>query len=191
MDFGRGLDMQVKPQKNVNALEQTFWRLDPEHTSVEFSVRTLFFFTVRGRLALLGGNVVLDEANIGGSSVEATIRSSSVDTGSKRRDAYFRSDSFLDANQYPEILFQSSSVEPGKDRDTLRVNGFLKIRGHHETVQFNVDQVDRSRSPNGEEVIYYVATTEIDRSAFGIPAGHRLIGRSVKALINLQAIRKV
>lgn len=181
--------MQVKPQKNVN--QQTFWRFDPEHTSVEFSVRTLFFFTVRGRLAVLGGNIVLDEANIGGSSVEATIRSSSVVTGNKRRDAYFRSASFLDANQYPDILFQSSSVEPGTDRDTLRVTGSLKIRGHHGTVQFNVDLIDRSRSPNGEEVIYYGATTEIDRAAFGIHSGRRLIGRTVKAWINLQAVRKV
>ena len=109
--------MQVKPQKNINANERTLWRFDPEHTTVEFSVRTLFFFTVRGRLSVLDGNIVLDETNIGGSSVEATVKSGSVDTGNKRRDAYFRSASFFDSNLYPEIEFRSSSVAPGKDRD--------------------------------------------------------------------------
>jgi polyisoprenoid-binding protein YceI len=183
--------MQAKPQKDVDDIERILWRFDPEHTSVEFSVRTLFFFTVRGRLAVLDGNIVLDEGNIDGSSVEATVRSGSVDTGNKRRDAYFRSASFLDSNLYPEIEFRSSSVARGKDRDTFLVDGSLKIRGHHRTVQFNVDQFDRSRSPNGEEVIYYVASTEIDRSAFGIPGGRRFIGRSVKAWINVQANRRL
>ncbi|HEX6729066.1 MAG TPA: YceI family protein [Pyrinomonadaceae bacterium] len=182
--------MQVKPQKNIDAMERTLWRFDPEHTTVEFSVRTLFFFTVRGRLVVLDGNIVLDEANSGGSSVEATVKSGSADTGNKRRDAYFRSASFFDSNLYPEIEFRSSSVAPGKDRDTFLVDGSLKIKGHTRTVQFNVDQFDRSRSPDGEEVIYYLATTEIDRSAFGIHGGRRLIGRTVKAWINVQANRR-
>ena len=183
--------MQVRPQKNIDAMERTLWRFDPEHTTVEFSIRTLFFFTVRGRLTGFDGNIVLDEANSGGSSVEATVKSGSVDTGNKRRDAYFRSASFFDSNLYPEIEFRSSSVAPGKDRDTFLVDGSLKIKGHTRTVQFNVDQFDRSRSPDGEEVIYYLATTEIDRSAFGIHGGRRLIGRSVKAWINVQANRRI
>jgi polyisoprenoid-binding protein YceI len=183
--------MQMKPQKNLNTAERTVWRLDPAHTSVEFSVKTFFFFTVRGRLAVRDGNIVLDEARIGESSVEATFKSDSVETGSKRRDAYFKSAGFLYADHYPDIEFRSSSVKAGNDRDTFLVEGLLKIRGHHETVQFNVDQFDRSRSPNNEEVIYYVATAEIDRSVFGIHAGHRLIGRSVKAWVNVQANRRI
>ena len=183
--------MQAKPQKDLNDIERTVWRFDPEYTTVEFSVRSLFFFTVRGRLAVVDGNIVLDETNIGRSSVEATVKSSSVDTGNKRRDAYFRSASLLDADQYPDIEFRSSSVAPGKDRDTFLLEGSLKIKGHHRTVQLHVDQFDRSCSPTGEEVIYYVATTEIDRSAFGVPSGRRLIGRSVKAWINVQAIRRI
>jgi polyisoprenoid-binding protein YceI len=190
LEFSKGLDMQANPQKNVPAMERSVWHLDPEHTSVEFSVKTFFVFTVRGRLAVVDGNIVLDETNIGQSSVEATVKSGSVDTGNKRRDAYFRSASLLDASQYPDIEFRSSSVAPGKDRDTFLVDGSLTIKGHTRTVQFNVDQFDRSRSPNGEEVIYYLATTEIDRSAFGIHGGRRLIGRSVKAWINVQANRR-
>lgn len=183
--------MQANPQKNVPAIERTVWRLDTAHTSVEFSVKTFFFFTVRGRLAVREGHIVLDEDRIGESSVEATFKSGSVDTGNKRRDAYFRSASFFDSNLHPEIEFRSSSVAPGKDRDTFLVDGSLKIKGHTRTVQFNVDQFDRSRSPNGEEVIYYLATTEIDRSAFGIHGGRRLIGRSVKAWVNVQANRRI
>jgi polyisoprenoid-binding protein YceI len=183
--------MQANPQKNVPAIERTVWRLDTAHTSVEFRVKTFFFFTVRGRLALRDGNIVLNEARISESSVEATFKSDSVDTGSKRRNAYFKSAGFLSADHYPDIEFRSSSVEAGKDRDTLLVEGHLKIRGHHRTVQLHVDQFDRSRSPNGEEVIYYVAATEIDRSAFGIPSGRRLIGRRVKAWINVQANRRI
>jgi polyisoprenoid-binding protein YceI len=142
---------------------------------------------VKGRLAVLDGTIVLDDSDIARSSVIATIRADSISTGAKRRDKHLRSSAFLDAVKYPNVLFESSSVGHGDDRDMLRVKGRLTVAGKSIPVELAVSEVDRSRSPQGEEVIYYCATTELDRFEFGIRSGRGVIGRSLKVTINVQA----
>src|SRR6185295_4382491 len=181
--------MQVQSQKSVSGKAQTIWRFDPSHTSIEFSIRNLFFFNVRGRLTALEGTLVLDEDEIQRSSVKATIKADSIETGVARRDAHLQAASFLGADSWPTIEFQSSKVGPGKDRDMLAVTGLLTIKDKSSEVVLDVMEIDRSKSPQGELVVYYLATTELDRFAFGINYGRGMIGRTVKVTINAQAIR--
>ena len=181
--------MQVQPRRTVDSGNQTVWRFDPSHSTVEFSIKN-FFFTVKGRLTVLEGTIVLDEADIRGSSVTATIKADSIATGLRRRDAHLRSADFLRASDYPNIQFQSSSVGPGKDRDMLGIKGSLTVRGKSKEVLLDVTEVDRSKSPLGEEVIYYSGTTELDRFAFGINPWRGVIGRTLKVTINVQASRE-
>ena len=169
---------------------QTVWVIDPAYTTVEFKVKNLFFFTVEGRLTEFAGRIVLDEGDVRRSSVEATIKAASVSTGNPRRDAHLRSADFLDAERHPEIHFRSASVEKGRDRDALVVTGPLTILGKTRDVILNVTVVDRSRSPRGEEVVYYTALAEADRYDFGIAYGRGVIGRALKIRIQVQAVRE-
>jgi polyisoprenoid-binding protein YceI len=164
------------------------WIFDPSHTTVEFSVKNLFFFEVKGRMQALDGTIVLDEDDITRSSVVVRLSADSITTGVKRRDKHLLSRSFLDAGKHPDVLFQSSSVGPGNDRDMLRVKGSLTVAGKSRTVELDVSEVDRSRSPQGEEVIYFCGTTELDRFDFGIDYGRGVIGRLLKVTINVQAM---
>jgi polyisoprenoid-binding protein YceI len=156
---------------------------------VEFSVRN-FLFTVKGRINVLEGVIVLDEGDIARSSVNATMSAVSINTGIARRDAHLRSADFLNADIHPQILFESTSVGPGRDRDVVSVKGWLTVAGKRSEVELEVSEVDRSRSPRGEEVIYYCATTEIDRTRFGINYGPGVIGNKLKITINVQANRQ-
>src|SRR5687768_16509038 len=113
----------------VRSETQTVWTIDRTHSSVEFSVKNFFFFIVKGRFTEFAGNIVLDQADIGGSSVEVAIKAASIDTGIKRRDVHLRSGDFLEAERYPHIRFQSTKIEAGRDRDTLRLTGSLTIKG--------------------------------------------------------------
>lgn len=182
--------MQPQAAKMFESGTQSIWHFEPSHTTVEFSIRNLFF-TVSGRLKVLLGAILLDETDIARSAVKATINAASVNTGIKRRDAHLRSSDFLQADHHPNIEFQSSSVGPGKDRDMISISGSLTIRGISKEIVLDVSEVDRSRSPHGEEVIYYCATTQIDRFAFGINYGRGVIGRTLKVTINVQASRQI
>jgi len=181
--------MQVKTQRSSG--RQGVWVFDPSHSTVDFSIKNLFFFTVKGRLAVLDGTIVLDEADIKRSSVVATLSANGIATGIKRRDEHLRSRTFLDAGNFPNVVFQSSSVGSGDDRDVLRIRGSLTVAGKSGPVELAVSEVDRSRSPQGEEVIYYCATTNLDRFEFGIRYGRGIIGRSLKVTINVQASRSL
>lgn len=165
---------------------QRVWHFDPAYSTVEFVVRNLWY-NVKGRFNVLEGVIVLDEDDVRRSSITATIKASSIDTGNKRRDAHLQSADFFDAERFPDIQFKSERVERGKDRDSLDLDGTLIVKDKHVPVALAVNEMDRSRSPKGEEFIYYSATTELDRFAFGINHWRGLIGRRLKVTINIQA----
>lgn len=167
----------------------TTWTIDPQYASVEFSAK-LLFFTINGRLTEFSGKITLDENDIFRSSVEAAMKASSVSTGVKRRDSHLRSKDFLDAAEHPEIHFQSVSAGRGRDRDMLRVNGNLAIKGKSREIAVDVTITDRSRSPYGDEILYFTAVTEIDRFDFGIKYARGLIARPIKILIQAQATKR-
>jgi polyisoprenoid-binding protein YceI len=179
----------MDPQMAENRI-RNYWVIEPRYTTVQFSVRNFFFLTVTGSFNDFTGRVTLDENDIRRSSVEVVIKAASINTGLKRRDDHLRSSDFLDVDKYPEIRFQSTSVEKGRDRDALRVTGTLNIKGQSKETVLNVTETDHSRSPQGEEVAYYVALTQIDRHDFGISYGRGLIGRNVQVTVQVQATKQ-
>jgi polyisoprenoid-binding protein YceI len=176
--------MQVQKQSSG----QSVWELDPDHSSVEFKVKKLFFLTVTGRMTKINGSIILDEESLKASSVEASIDAASISTGNQQRDAQVRS-AFLGVSDYPVIHFRSSEVGRGRDRDMLTVKGVLTVRDRNKDIVLDVTEVDRSKSPNGEEVIYYVAETELNRFDFGVHAWRGVVGQKLKVVINVQANR--
>lgn len=165
---------------------QCAWHFDPAYTTVEFVLRNLWF-KVRGRFSDLEGMIVLDEHDVSRSSVTAIIKAASIDTGNKRRDGHLLRGDFFDVENFPEIEFRSTSIKRGKDRDSLDLEGELTIKDKTIPIALAVNEMDRSRSPCGEEFVYYSATTELDRCAFGLNYGRGLIGRRVRVHINVQA----
>lgn len=162
------------------------WTFDPAYSTVEFSIRNLWF-TVHGRFGAVEGSIVLDQSDLSRSSVTAVIKADSIDTGNRRRDAHLRTRDFFDVENFPDIEFRSTKVERGRDRDSLNLEGHLTIKGKTQAVKLDVNEMDHSRSPRGEEFVYYSATTELDRFAFGFDYGRLLIGRTLKVTINVQA----
>jgi polyisoprenoid-binding protein YceI len=157
---------------------------------VKFSVKKLFFLTVSGRLTDVDGAIVFNENDISASLVQATIGAASIDTGNKRRDAQLRSPSFLDSDKYPLIEFQSTEVGRGTDRDMFVVKGALRIKDATKEVSLTVTEVDRSKAPDGTEVVYYLAEAVVDRYDFDLKAWPGLIGKKLKVTIDVQANRE-
>ena len=171
----------------IDRASQRVWHFDPAYTTVEFSIRNLWFKVI-GRFKELEGAIVLDEDDVSRSSVTATIKAASIDTGNKRRDAHLLSPAFLDVENFPEIEFKSTRVGRGKDRDSLDLEGELTIKNKTLPIALAVNEMDRSRSPRGDEFVYYSATADIDRCAFGINYGRGIIGRRLRVNINVQAV---
>ena len=180
----------MEPLKASQQTAAAVWIVDPKYTTVQFSIKLLFFFTVEGSFTDLAGTITRDEADIRRSSVDVVIKAASIETGNRRRDAHLRSEAFLDVKAHPEIRFQSVSVESGRDRDTLRILANLTVRGKSRELALVVEEVDHSRSPQGDEIDYYAALIEIDRFDFGIKSLRGIIGRALKVKIQVQAVKQ-
>ena len=94
------------------------WKIDPQHSSAQFSVRHLAISTVRGAFSKVTGTVVLDDKDITKSTVDVTIDVSTVDTREPNRDNDLRSDKFFDVAHYPTMTFKSKKVEQLTDATT-------------------------------------------------------------------------
>ena len=178
----------MQPKEQIATSNQELWAVDPSHTTVEFAVKNFWIFTVKGSLEVREGTIVRDP-DLSRSSVSILMNSASVNTRNKQRDAHLRAAVYLDADRYPEIRFESTKVERGMDRDTLRVTGSLTIKGASKEIVLDVNEIDRSCSPSGEHVEYYTATTSLHRRDFKIDAMPLVVGGKVDITINLQATR--
>src|SRR5690242_14911984 len=87
---------------------KSIWKLDPAHTSVQFSAKHMMISTVRGQFKNVIAEVDWDEQDVTKSSVVATIDASSLVTGVDMRDNHLRSADFLHVEQYPDVTFKST-----------------------------------------------------------------------------------
>jgi polyisoprenoid-binding protein YceI len=83
--------------------------------------------TIRGRFQELEVDVDFDERAPDRSSVVARIATASITTNQERRDAHLKSADFFDVENYPELLFKSTSIARISDRD-YQITGDLTIR---------------------------------------------------------------
>ena len=115
------------------------WKIDPQHSSAQFSVRHMAISTVRGAFSKVNGTLVLDDKDVTKSTLDVTIDVSTVDTREPARDNDLRSDKFFDVAHFPTMTFKSKKVEqiaPGK----LKVTGDLTIRGTTKEAVLDVEQ---------------------------------------------------
>ncbi|MEM9313410.1 MAG: YceI family protein [Pseudomonadota bacterium] len=116
--------------------------IDRTHANMGFSVPHMGLSNYVARFATYDVSVDLDPENIAASSVSVTIDAGSITTdydgdykGTHANSPFdswdedlARSDKFFDADNYPQISFVSTSVEP-LGSDQLRINGDLTLRG--------------------------------------------------------------
>jgi polyisoprenoid-binding protein YceI len=116
----------------------TTWNLDPVHSVAEFKVKHMMISNVKGQFTGVAGVLTLDENDIAGSRVEATMDASTINTREAQRDTHLKSADFFDVEQFPTLSFRSTQVKRTGD-DELAVTGDLTIHGVTRQVTFPVE----------------------------------------------------
>jgi len=173
-----------------SALAADEYKIDPVHSTVAFSVKHMVVNTVHGRFNDYAGQILFDEKDPSKSSVNVTIKSASVNTDNSQRDGHLKSPDFLDAQKFPEITFQSKSVD--KTNDGFVAHGVLTIRG----VSKNVDLPFKLNGPinvGGNGLLGAEASLTINRQDYGVAwsktldSGGLVVANEVKIDINVEA----
>ncbi len=173
------------------AAEEHF-TIDPPHTFPNFTVNHLGFSTMHGRFDKTKGTITMDkEAKTG--SVDVVIDASSISTGFHKRDDDLLSPGFLDAVEFPDITYKSTSVKLNGDATGGTVQGNLTIKGVTKPVTLTVDSIHCGINPMDPKKQQYRcgfnATGKIMRSDFGVKAGLPLIGDELDLAFEVEAIR--
>jgi polyisoprenoid-binding protein YceI len=169
------------------------YQLDVAHTSIGFVARHAMVTKVRGSFNEFEGNVHVDE-DVSKSTVHLAIKADSIDTRNEMRDGHLRSNDFLAMAEFPEIIFDSTVVEPVDD-ETVRLTGDLTIRGTTKPVTFEMAHTGSAKDPFGNLRLGFEGSLVIKRTDWGVSwntaleTGGVLVSEKVTLEFDVSAIK--
>lgn len=170
---------------------QTTWKVDGTHSKVLFSVTYMSLTDVTGRFNEFDATLTWTKNDFSDATLNATIKTSSIDTDNEKRDGHLKSADFLDAEKYQEITFAGKSFKKaGKNK--YKITGDLTINGINKTVALDAKYTGKAKDPWGNNRIGFKATTSINRYDYDVKwnkaldAGGWLVGEKVSIILDVQ-----
>ena len=169
-------------------LDPGTWRVDPNHSAVNFTIRHLGVSKVRGQFARFDADVRVGPTPET-TTVTATVDVASVDTGNADRDAHVLQPDMLDVTLRPTLTFTSTSIAGAGDEWELV--GDLTIGDVTRPVTLDVELGGVADFPaDGRRHAGFEATGQIRRQDFGLmPAiPGAMLGDVIRIELDLQLI---
>jgi polyisoprenoid-binding protein YceI len=169
------------------------WTVDASHSKVAFAVKHLGIATVRGEFKEFEGTFEIGE-DLASSRAYGSVKTASIDTNDQARDEHLRSPDFFDAENYPQITFESTAIEQIDD-ETLRITGDLTIRGITRSEVFHAEIQGTETDPWGNERVGFEVNGQISRGDYGMKfnqvlgSGNALVGDKVKVTLDISAVK--
>lgn len=161
------------------------YAIDPGHTSVQTEVMRFEVVPVIGRFTDVSGVMEFDPEAIEKTTAKLNIKVDSYTANSIGGEEAVTSVAFLDAANYPEIIFELNSLT--KTSDGHIANGTLEIHGTIKEIEVPVTiygpDIDL---PTRKQSIGITGGLTIDRTAYGagksmqLPNGRVLVSNDVK-----------
>ncbi|HET6646617.1 MAG TPA: YceI family protein [Pyrinomonadaceae bacterium] len=168
----------------------TKYDIDAAHSNIGFSIPIAGGLSnVRGKFNEFTVTIIYDDKDVTKSSVEATIKAASIDTGIERRDAHLRTADFFDVEKFPEITFKSSRIE--KKGKGFIAHGTFSMHGVSKeiAIPFTVNGVTTPDAKTGKTVLGATGRTTVNRKDYGInfarPDNPNFLGDMIEIELNL------
>ena len=185
---------ELPTEKGAVRVPTGTWHIDPAHSSVEFAVKHMGISTVRGRFTEFEGTLNVGN-DLAGSRASGKVLVASISTNDDARDAHLRSADFFDADNYPEIVFQSTRID-AIDEESSQVFGNLTMHGVTREVKLEVVISGPEEDPWGNTRVGLEAVGVIKRSDFdmkfnqALGSGNLAVGDKVTILLDISAVKQ-
>ena len=163
------------------------WQIDKVHSTIGFAVKHMVVSTFRGKFDDYDVELTAGDE---GTRLAGTVRVSSVDVKDENLEAHLQSPDFFDAENHPELRFESSAVR--RDGDEVVLDGELTIRGVTQPVEARGTITGPHTDFAETDRLGVELETVIDRTAYGLewnaplPKGGFALANDVKLVINLE-----
>jgi polyisoprenoid-binding protein YceI len=173
----------------------TKWAIDPMHSEVQFKVKHLVISNVTGSFKNFEGTVETEGDDFSNAKINFSVDVNSINTNQEQRDGHLKSADFFDAEKYPHITFESTSVTKESDED-YKLTGNLTIKGVTNPVTLEVEHGGIAADFYGNTKAGFEIEGKINRKAFGLTwdgvteAGSIVVGEDIKLHINIQLAKQ-
>ena len=170
------------------------WKLDTDHSEIEFKVRHLMISVVKGRFRTFDVSLDSEVEDLSDARIKVAIDINSIDTQNEQRDQHLRSADFFDAGTHPHITFTSTKISH-RYKNEYDLEGELNIKGVSHTVTLLAELGGVARDPWGNAKVGYTVRGSINRSDYGLTwnaaleAGGVMVSEEVRFTANVQFIK--
>jgi polyisoprenoid-binding protein YceI len=173
---------------------KTLWKIDPTHSEIQFKVKHLVISTVTGSFGSYDGQIEADGDFFNNAKAVFTADIQSISTNNEDRDQHLKSDDFFNADEYPQLKFESTNFDKIRDGE-YKVTGDLTIRDVTRKVLLDVVHGGTVSDPYGQTKAGFEINGTINRKEFGLTwsavteAGNVVVGDQVKLQLNVQFVK--
>ena len=170
------------------------WTADTAHSTIGFSVKHLGIATVRGSFGEFEGTLEVGD-DLASAKVKGSAKVDSIDTSEPQRDAHLKSADFFDAENHPELTFESTSVRE-IDGETFEITGDLTMHGVTKPITLKAEVQGTETDPWGNERVGLEITGKLERSDWNMKfnqalgSGNLLVSDTVKLALDISAVKQ-
>ena len=165
------------------ATDGDLYRVKPDSSKMGICVNSPVGIVEAEFQEFKGGLALNDFMQQGTSLIKIDV--DSLETDSVLIEAMLKGESFLDSEQYPDIIFVSTGIEWIEGEKGV-LKGNLTLHGVTKAVAF---YVELKKADAGEETITVKATTTIQRSEFGMYTLSPMVDDRVSLCMTIDAYR--
>ena len=164
------------------------YSVDANHSTVGFSIPILDgVSSVRGKFTDFTVDIDFDETAITKSSVSATIKAASINTGIEARDKHLRTADFFEVEKYPKITFQSTKIVK-KGKDFIAIGTFAM---HGVSKEISIPFTSTGKFYNQvtkKNLMGFSATLQLDRRDYGMSWKHSAVPNWVGDVVTIELV---
>ena len=171
------------------------WKLDAAHSKIQFKTSYLLISETEGDFKKFDGTFSSSLPDWSDLKTTLTVEVNSINTENEMRDGHLKGDDFFNAEKYPQIKFESTSVKKIGDKKYV-LNGFLTIRDVTKKVSLPVVYNGMVKDPWGNVKAGFKSTGKINRKDYGLTyngaagSGEAVVGDEVEFTIDLVLIKQ-
>jgi polyisoprenoid-binding protein YceI len=163
------------------------YTVDNVHSSVSFKASHVGISWVHGRFDEVAGSFTIDSGDPSKCSFTLSMKVDSIDTNNKDRDKHLKSPDFFNAQQFPTIGFQSTSVKPVEGG--YQVTGDLTMHGVKKPITFTLKGGKVVQFPPGKNRTGFTTDLILKRSDFDMGKMLSAVGDEVPVSIGIEGVK--
>ena len=173
--------------------EMARYDVDPEHSTIEFRVAHMVISKTTGHFKDYSGFIEMDPEAQTVKTIEATVKTASVNTNHEKRDTHLRTADFFDAEKYPTMTYKLKQYH--KNGDHYTALGDLTLRGVTREVALTGNFNGITKDPWGNVRAGFNAEGKLNRKDFGmvwnkaLDSGGLVVGDEVYLKLDVECIK--